>query len=114
MKKVLMLFALVAFAIVAFPRTIAADPPDAIPIETVAADEAMPVQAVQPIDLQIVQSGDSIYVTVNGQSAAFCVPAESKAGKALGWTGIGLALILSLIAWFKSARLHRLARDKIN
>ncbi|MFA5158865.1 MAG: hypothetical protein WC451_06840, partial [Patescibacteria group bacterium] len=64
MKKVLMLFALVAFAIVAFPRTIAADPPDAIPIETVAADEAMPVQAVQPIDLQIVQSGDSIYVTV--------------------------------------------------
>lgn len=114
MKKILMLWMVLCMSVIFMPRTLWAEPPDVAPAETVVAEDAMPVQAVQPMDLQIVQRGDSVYVIVDGQSAAFYLPSESKAGKALGVTGVVLALILSILAWYKSARLHRLARDKIN
>jgi len=115
MKRFVLLFALVAMIFVAMPRCILAEPPDVAKAETVISDEELaPVQGVQPIDLQILQHGDSVTVIVNGQSATFFLKEDSKAGKALGVAGIVLALLMSLLAWYRSARLHRLARDKIS
>jgi hypothetical protein len=102
MKRIMILFALFAMVATCMPTAMWADPPDVAKAETVTSSEAMPVQAVQPIDLQIIQHGDSVTVIVNGQHATFFLKEDSKAGKALGVAGIVLALIVSILAWYRS------------
>ena len=104
MKRVLLFFVVLSLMIALMPRAVWADPPEMNTEQVMVSEDAAAVQAVQPIDLQIIQVGDSVKVIVNGQTATFYLPQESKGGKALGWSGVVLALLISILAWYKSLK----------
>ena len=86
---------------------------DDISVEQVLLQEDYAVQTIQPLDFELYQEGDSLIIIANGQRSAFFVPADSKAGRGLGYAGIILALVISLITWYKQTfGKHRLSGSK--
>ena len=112
MKKILIVSFIFSF-LLCFALQVNAEPvADNITADQVLADDAA-MNQVQPLDLQIYQEGDSIFIIAYGETSAFYVPADSNAGKAFSIIGVIIAIMLSIIAIIRQFNFkHRLSDSK--